>query len=99
MVNKIKLRMNENKSIEVFVDEISKCVIESNNRVLSAKQIYDIFDYKKDFKYEIETENNNKRDEVVLNCFKDLFVEICKRINDLSSEKPTVDDDAQEEGE
>ena len=98
MVNKIKLRMNENKSIEVFVNEISKCVIESNNRVLSAKQIYDIFDYKIDFKYEIEIENSSKIDEVVLYYFKELFVEICNRINDLSSEEPTVDD-SQEEGE
>lgn len=92
MVNKLKLKMNQSRSIQILVNKETKHIITSNNRVISAKQIYDLLDYKKDQQYEVEMENNHKVDEVVLDYFKKFFCDICDRINQLASTENEVEE-------
>lgn len=83
--------MNENKGVEIFVNEVSKYIIEEGNREISAKEIYDLLDYEYGDTFSVESENEKAIDEPVLAFFKELFDDICKRINEIAvNEKDDV---------
>ena len=84
MENKIKLVMNENKNLTIYVNSILKHTITENEREISAQRIYDLFDYKSGDTYIVISENEKVIDEPVLRYFKELFDDICKRINEMN---------------
>lgn len=83
MEKKIKLVMNENKDIEIFVNDVSKYTIEESKREISAKIIYELIEYNMGDNLSVLTENQKKVDEPVLLFFKELLDDICKRINEM----------------
>lgn len=85
MEKKIKLVMNKDKGIEISVNDISKCTIAENARQISAKTIYELIDFKIGDELSVSTENEEKLDEPVLTFFKELFEDICKRINEINA--------------
>lgn len=91
MENKIKLVMNDDKSINIFCNDDLKKTIKENDREISAEEIYDILDYKRGDSYNIITENEKVIDKPVLSFFQELFENISVRINDLN--KSEVDDE------
>ena len=84
MENKIKLVMNEDKSIEVFINDVPKHKILEDQREISAKEIYEIFNYKSGDSYNISIENSKEIDKPVLTYFFDLFKNINSRIEELN---------------
>lgn len=91
MEKKIKLVMDENKSIKIFVNEVLKSTITESAREISAQVIYELIDYKCGDNLCVFSENEKKIDETVLLYFKELFDDICKRINDMNvKEEDTV---------
>ena len=83
----IKLVMDDNKSIAIYVNDDLKYTITENARELSAKGIYDLIDYKIGESLNVLTENVKRIDEPVLLFFKELFDDICNRINDMNLDK------------
>ena len=83
MEKKIKLVIYENKNIEILVNDNSKFIIEENNRKISAQDIYDLINYKSSEQLIVTTDNEKNIDSNVLNFFKELLEDICKRINEL----------------
>ena len=86
MENRIKLVMNDDKSIEVFVNDVSKHKIAEDHREFSAKKVYDIFNYKSGDSYIICAENPRELDKPVLAYFFDLFSNINHRIKELNKD-------------
>ena len=58
----IKLKMNVDKSIGVFYDNEQKHNISEAKREVTAKEIYDIFNYKTGNSYKIIVENQEEID-------------------------------------
>jgi hypothetical protein len=91
MEKKIKLVMDENKSIAIFVNDALKYTIAESVREISAQAIYELINYKSGDNLSIFTENKKRIDEPVLLFFKELFDDICKRINEMDvNEEDTV---------
>ena len=87
MENKIKLVMNIDKSIDIFINDNIKKTISENDREISAEEIYNLLAYKKGDIFNITTENENNVDEPVLSFFKELLDNICNRIIDLYTDE------------
>lgn len=87
----IKLVMNENKSISIFMNDVSKYSIAESAREISANAIYELIDYKNGDNFSVQTSNEKRIDEPVLLFFKELFDDICKRINEINvNEEDTI---------
>jgi hypothetical protein len=89
----IELIMNADKSIQVNNSGINKYIITENERKISAQKIYDILDYSPGDKYTVTEINENKIDEQVLSFFKEMFDNICTRINSVFIEEMTIKED------
>ncbi len=87
MEKTIKLVMNEDKSISVFLNEALKCEIKEESREISAQTIYEILDYKSGDKLTVESKNEKNIDKNVLVYFKELFDDLCKRINGMDEDE------------
>lgn len=86
----IKLVMNEKKSIQIFVNDVSKYTIEESEREISAKMIYELLDYTIGDKFSILSENKKNVDASVLDYFKDLFENICVQVNEMDTEEDDI---------
>jgi predicted HTH transcriptional regulator len=83
----IKIVMNDDKSITIFLNGSLMKTIDNKDRSLSAQEVYEILDYKAGDKYNVESLNEKNIDQPVLTYFKELFEDICKRVNGLSEIK------------
>lgn len=78
----IKLVMNENKDIEIFVNNVLKYTI-PNSREIGADTIFEILDCKTGDHYSLQIENLAQKDEKVLECFGQLFQNIIEQTNQI----------------
>ena len=83
MEKKILLLMNDNKEIEIHVNEEIRHKILADDRKINAQEIYDILDYAIGDKYSVRLENLDGKDPDVLKFFFDLISEIIDSINDV----------------
>lgn len=82
----IKLKMAQDKSIHIFVEDKKKYVMKSENRTINAEDIYNILHYSRGDKFTVNAENIENIDQPVLNFFKDLIEDIVKELNILSAD-------------
>lgn len=88
MDKKITLHLKSNEDIEVMVDEIELVTIEAENRIINAKKIYDILDYKKGMNIVFDIIEDGK-DKKVVEKLKELLEDIVKELKEIS----ILDDD------
>ena len=93
MEKTIELIMNEDRSIQVNNNGNSKCLIREDRRIISAQDIYDILDYNLGDTYKVVEKNEHLIDEQVLIFFKEMFDDICSRINSMDIEKMAIKED------
>ncbi len=79
----IKLKMNKDKALIIFLNDEEKYTIESNKRSLNAEKIYEILDYSKGDHYLVESENEYAIDPQVLEFFEGLLKEIVGKVNEI----------------
>jgi hypothetical protein len=84
----ITLHLKSNEDIEVMVDEIELITIEAENRIINAKKIYDILDYKKGMNIVFDIIEDGK-DKKVVEKLKELLEDIVKELKEIS----ILDDD------
>jgi len=84
MENEINLIMNDDKSIDIFHNNDQKRRIIETQREITAKEIYDIFNYKTGDSYKVNIENKKEIDKPVLSYFKEVFEKISERIDELN---------------
>ena len=88
MDKKITLHLKSNEDIEVMVGEIELVTIESENRIINAKKIYDILDYKKGMNIVFDIIEDGK-DKKVVEKLKELLEDIVNELKEIS----ILDDD------
>ena len=88
MDKKITLHLKSNEDIEVMVDEIELVTIEAENRIINAKKIYDILDYKKGMNIVFDIIEDGK-DKKVVEKLKELLEDIVNELKEIS----ILDDD------
>ncbi len=88
MDKKITLHLKSNEDIEVMVDEIELITIEAENRMINAKKIYDILDYKKGMNIVFDIIEDGK-DKKVVEKLKELLEDIVNELKEIS----ILDDD------
>lgn len=88
MDKKITLHLKSNEDIEVMVDEIELITIEAENRIINAKKIYDILDYKKGMNIVFDIIEDGK-DKKVVEKLKELLEDIVNELKEIS----ILDDD------
>ena len=90
----IKLSMNEQKDIIISITDSEDYIIRNNNRLLSAKSIYDLLKYSEGDSYSYEEITAEGKDKLVLLKVKDLLKSITDEIVKISI---TVQDNDLEE--
>lgn len=83
MEKKIELVMEADKSIKILVDGKGKKSIPSENRKITADEIYNLLNYTKGDTYTIEKKNAKNLDVQVLDFFLELMVDIVKQVNTI----------------
>ena len=86
MVKTIKLVMDEQKSIEIYLNDTLKFSISVENRSFRADQMYDLLDYSPGDKYDVISVNSNCLDEQALDFFVNLFKDVTERVTALEIE-------------
>ena len=84
----ITLHLKSNEDIEVMVGEIKLVTIEAENRIINAKKIYDILDYKKGMNIVFDIIEDGK-DKKVVEKLKELLEDIVNELKEIS----ILDDD------
>ena len=95
MEKKIILEMLTNKDIQVSINDTVEFVIKKDNRIVKAREIYDLFNYSRGDNYTVKVINPNNFDPSVLDFFFKLLEEIADTLNNISSnkeDKETVED-------
>lgn len=90
----IKLSMNDQKDIIISITDSEDYIIRNNNRLLSAKSIYDLLKYSEGDSYSYEEIAAEGKDKLVLLKVKDLLKSITDEIVKISI---TVQDNDLEE--
>ena len=84
---KINLSIDNENNITISNDTLTKTVtIQYSNKMLNAKDVYDIFDFKKNNSYEITSDVDNVEDKNVKDYYTDiinLFEDIKDKLNEL----------------
>lgn len=79
----IKLVMNENKDIDIFIDAQRKHTILASDRNITADTIFNILECTMGNQYKVVAENPTKKDENVLEQFTDLLSNIATQVNQI----------------
>lgn len=85
MEKAIKLVMNADKSITIFVNDEEKHIIVVQDRSITAEKIYEIVGFTLGDHYSISSENESAVDPQVLNFFSNLLTDIITKINEISA--------------
>ena len=83
MEKTIKLKMEKNKSLKIYINGKEKHLISRDNRSISADKIYEIMAFTIGDHFTIASECEDDTDKPVLDFFKDLFDKIAEKINAL----------------
>lgn len=85
MEKNIKCKMNVDKSISITINNENKIIIRAENRQITAKELYELFDFNYGDHYTVENEENNDSLNVdVLTFFNDLMKEIARQLNNIT---------------
>lgn len=85
MEKNIKCKMNVDKSISITINNENKIIIRAENRQITAKELYELFDFNYGDHYTVENEENNDSLDVdVLTFFNDLMKEIARQLNNIT---------------
>jgi response regulator RpfG family c-di-GMP phosphodiesterase len=80
----IKLKMEKDKSLKIYVNDEEKYSISGDSRSISADKIYEIVGFSSGDHYKVISECEGNTDKQVLDFFKDLFDKIAEKVNALS---------------
>lgn len=80
----IKLKMDSNKNIIIYCNEQEKIKIAENDRSISAKRLFSLFDKTVGCNFKVEKENENDLDDNVLTFFAELISNIAKKVNEIA---------------
>lgn len=83
MEKKIVLKMQLNKDINISINEGKSIVIPKNNRIIKADDLFDLLDFSRGDKYNVEVENEENLDGPVLLFFEKLITDITKKLNKI----------------
>ena len=81
MEKKIEMVMEADKNIKILVDGKEKKSISSENRKITADEIYNLLNYTKGDTYTIEKKNAKNLDTQVLDFFSELMSDIVNQVN------------------
>lgn len=84
MEKAIKLKMNQEKTISIFLNDQEKHII-TDERSISADEIYRILCYEKGDVFTLQQDNAVGIDKDVLDFFLGLFEDIITRVNSLDT--------------
>jgi len=82
----IKLVMKKDKNLSIQINNEEKYLILCSKKSITAEKIYEILDYKKDDHYNVISECESNTDEKVLELFKELFVSIINKVNEITTD-------------
>lgn len=80
----IKLVMENDKSIRIYVNDQDTHLIEAKNRSIKADKIYQIMDFNLGDHYTVESSNESGVDNQVLMFFEKLISDIADKINAIA---------------
>lgn len=89
MAKTIKLKMENDKTIKIYVNEEEKYSIPKDERTITADKIYEVIGFTNGEHYDVITENEYKNDEQVMDFFVQLFMDIIDKVNALSKVEPS----------
>ena len=87
MEKNIKLKMCTDKVLQIFINDEEKHSISAKDRSITAEKIYEIIGFSIGDHYTVTSENEDDIDEPVLDFFTNLFNEIIKGVNALSTDE------------
>lgn len=85
MEKTLKVILNADRSIDLFLNENHKHNIEASKRSITAKEIYDIVEFSPGDQYHVVSENHGSTDQQVLDFFVKLFDDIFKQVNAIET--------------
>lgn len=77
----IKLKMDKDKSLKIYINDEEKHYISGDNRSISADKIYEIIGFTIGDHYTIISECEGNTDKQVLDFFKELFDKVAEKVN------------------
>ena len=77
----IKLKMEKDRSLKIFINDEEKHSISGDNRSITADKIYEIVGFTIGDHYTITSECEGNTDKQVLDFFKDLFDKIAEKVS------------------
>jgi len=77
----IKVKMQKDKSIKIFLNDQEKYTIDIESRSIDAEKLYEILDFSPGDKFNVLSENESDIDNQVLEFFKGLFIDIANKAN------------------
>ena len=80
----IKLIMNADKSMKIFVNDEEKHIIDAQNRSIAADKIYEIIGFSAGDQYSVVSENASGNDKQVLEFFAELLTDVSKKVNAIA---------------
>ena len=83
MEKKIKLVMDADKSIHIYLNDEEKYVIRVDNRKIEANEIFKMLNHSIGDTYVVTSENIAGQDTKVLDFFENLLMEITMKIQDI----------------
>ncbi len=83
MEKKIKLVMDGNKNIHIYLNEEEMHVIYANDRKIEAIKIFQILNHSIGDTYAVASENTTEQDPKVLEFFEKLLTDITTKIQDI----------------
>lgn len=79
----IKLKMEKDKSLKIYINDEEKHSIPGDNRSISADKIYEIVGFTIGDHYTVVSECDSNTDKQVLEFFKEFFDKIAEEVNAL----------------
>ncbi|MFA5637269.1 MAG: hypothetical protein WCY49_01935 [Anaerovoracaceae bacterium] len=81
----INLKMCNDQSIKIYLDDQEKHIIDVQSRSIDAEKLYNVFDFTPGDTYIVLSENESDIDIQVLEFFTELFSDIADKVNAIST--------------
>lgn len=81
----IKLKMCNDKSIKIYLNDQEKHTIDMQSRSIDAEKLYNIFAFAPGDSYVVLSENESDVDKQVLEFFTELFSDIVGKVNAIEA--------------
>lgn len=79
----IKVKMQKDKSIKIFLNDQEKYTIDIESRSIDAEKLYEILAFSPGDKFNVLSENESDFDNQVLEYFARLFMDIADKVNSI----------------